>query len=137
MSTVTEVALQFVDQINKHNVEALCQLMTPEHIFIDSLGNRFAGRDTMPPAWEEYFRLFPDYFMEIVEVFYQGNVVMLTGTASGTYCPNAQLIAPNHWQMPAAWRAEIINGAVQQWQVYADNEPVRQIIRTANPTPLG
>jgi hypothetical protein len=35
----------------------------------------------------------------------------------------------NHWTTPAAWRASIRDGLIAEWRVYADNEPIRQIMR--------
>jgi hypothetical protein len=35
----------------------------------------------------------------------------------------------NFWKTPAAWRAVIKEGKVAVWQVYADNEPIRAIMR--------
>jgi hypothetical protein len=31
-------------------------------------------------------------------------------------------------QMPAAWRARISGSLIAEWRVYADNDPIRQIM---------
>jgi len=33
------------------------------------------------------------------------------------------------WTVPTAWRAVVRNGQVAEWQVYADNEPLRASLR--------
>jgi hypothetical protein len=38
----------------------------------------------------------------------------------------------NFWKMPAAWRAVVKDGKVALWQVYADNEPIRAIMRKSS-----
>ena len=67
-------------------------------------------------AWAEYFRLFPDYRIEIEEMFSNGPSVTVTGFASGTYQQGET------WHIPAAWKAHTVNGSVDLWQVYADTK---------------
>jgi ketosteroid isomerase-like protein len=35
----------------------------------------------------------------------------------------------NYWKTPASWRAVVKDGRISVWQVYADNEPIRAIMR--------
>jgi uncharacterized protein (TIGR02246 family) len=42
-SEVENVFNRLVAAINDHDAEALGSLMTPDHLFIDSLGNRLQG----------------------------------------------------------------------------------------------
>ena len=37
--------------------------------------------------------------------------------------------AATKWQTPAAWKARIRGPLVAEWRVYADNEPIRAIMR--------
>lgn len=61
MSDLAEsVAHAFVRAINRQDPNALVDLMTPEHKFIDSMGNAVQGRETMRNAWEKYFSIVPD-----------------------------------------------------------------------------
>jgi hypothetical protein len=87
------------------------------------------------------------------------DVVVMLGKARGTYChpcdedlspgtptncpdegslprsPNArdrghpELKMENRWETPAAWRAVVEGGLVAEWRVYADNEPMRELMR--------
>ena len=45
--TAQNVAEQFVNAINAHDIERLASLMTSDHRFIDSLGVVVEGRDAM------------------------------------------------------------------------------------------
>jgi ketosteroid isomerase-like protein len=65
--------------------------MTDDHIFIDSLGTRIAGREAMRKGWAAYFAMVPDYALAIDETFTQGDTVVLLGTAHGTYAPDGVL----------------------------------------------
>lgn len=118
------VALRFVNEINRHDVAALDQLMSGDFRFVDALGQEVRGKERMHEAWTSYFAMFPDYRIAIREHLALGPVVALFGTASGTAARNGEPAGPARWTLPAAWRAVIREGRVSEWQVYADNEPV-------------
>ena len=42
-----EIFKQFVTAINSHDVGTIAQLMTADHAFVDSLGNRVQGATSM------------------------------------------------------------------------------------------
>jgi ketosteroid isomerase-like protein len=120
------VALTFVKAINRHDVDALAALMTPEHRSVDSLGKMVEGRDNARAVWVGCFRMVPDYAISLEETVCSGPVVILLGGAQGTYTPDGWLKAENSWETPAAFRAVIKDGKVSEWRVYADNEPMKK-----------
>jgi len=128
---------EFVDAINRHSVEALSALMTEDHVFIDSLGARVKGREKVTAGWKGYFRMVPDYSITVEEIYSDGAVVVMLGSAQGTYSTGGQLLAANQWQTPAAWRAVTRGSQVAEWRVYADNEPIREIMRRSGGTAAG
>ena len=122
------VAHAFAQAISRQDVAALTGLMTPDHRFIDSLGNVVEGRDKMRAGWAGYFRMVPDYTVTIDETCCNDAVVVMIGSAQGTYAPDGALREENRWQAPAAFRAVIEDGKVAEWRVYADNEPIRRLM---------
>ena len=124
-----EIVQHFIDQINVHDVDGLSVLLTPDHRFIDSLGSVVVGRETMREGWRQYFQMVPDYHIEITQAFTDGGEVALLGSAGGTYARNMQMKPADAWQTPAAWHAVVRDGLIAEWQVYADNEPIRQRMR--------
>ena len=128
-----DVVLAFVAKINAHEVDGLCSLMTGDHLFIDSVGTKVRGRDTMRGAWLAYFHMIPDFTIEIDSVVSDDNVVGLFGRSRGTFSPDGVLREKNKWEMPSAWRAVVHGHSVAEWQVFADNEPVRQIMAERSP----
>lgn len=126
-----QTARRLVEQINAHDVEALAALLTADHRFVDSLGVVVCGRDTLREGWRQYFRLVPDYHIEVRRVLCEGGHVVLLGEARGTYSSDGALKAQNAWNTPAAFHALIEDGGVARWQVYADNEPIRRCMRAA------
>jgi hypothetical protein len=73
----------------------------------------------------------PDYSIIVEEIFCDGPVVVMLGKARGTYSTDGELKAENRWETPAAWRAVVEGGLVAEWRVYADNEPMRKLMRQA------
>ncbi len=78
-----DVALRFLERINAHDIDGMAALMAERHRFVDSGGAAQAGRLPMRDAWERYFRMVPDYHVEIDETFTEGTVVVLLGSARG------------------------------------------------------
>jgi len=122
------VAVAFAGAISRQDVDALVALMTPNHRFVDSLGGVTEGRDVMRAGWVGYFRMVPDYAIDIEETYCAGPVVVMLGVARGTYAPDGQISEENRWHTPAALRAVIEDGKVAEWRVYADNEPMRRLM---------
>jgi ketosteroid isomerase-like protein len=112
---------QFVAAINAHDLEALTSLMTPDHLFVDAMGNRVQGAQSMHAGWRGYFAMCPDYWIRIRKSVSERDTVLATGEAGGT-------IDDVSWRTPAAWEAVIRGGTVAEWRVFADNKPVYEIL---------
>lgn len=125
------VVRHFMAAINGADVDALAELLTKGHVLVDSLGYRVRGRQAVTRAWAGYFAMVPDYRIVARETVVSGRTVVVLGTAAGSY---VSLDDTNHgkWQVPAAWRAVIQRGRIAEWQVYADNEPIRALMRNAS-----
>lgn len=126
------VAEAFVRAINRQDADAIADLMTEQHRFIDSMGKASEGRETMRQGWIKYFQMVPDYTVAIEETLCDGPVVVMLGVAEGTYAPHGQLKPENRWTTPTVFRAFIEDGKVAEWRVYCDNEPIRQRMAKAS-----
>jgi len=128
----SRVAERFVDRINAHDVEGLVSLMSVDHVFIDSLGNKFT-RPAIEAGWRQYFATVPDYWVRVDRVIDDEPTMVLIGAAGGTYVANGDSIrSENKWETPAVWRAVVREGKVSEWQIFADNEPMRAKMRKAS-----
>jgi ketosteroid isomerase-like protein len=128
-----ETLLQFLDRINQRDVDKLAELMTEDHIFIDSLGSSVRGREKVRAGWRGYYAFCPDYWVSHEEVFQNGNKVAVFGSAGGTIADNRKLPLENKWRVTAAWLAVGENDLVKEWRIYADNKPVYDIIAKSKP----
>ena len=131
--TPIETVLDFLDRINRRDPDKLAELMTEDHVFVDSLGNTVSGREKMRASWRAYYSFCPDYWVSHEEVLANGNTVAVFGAAGGTIAAKGKLPPENKWRTPAAWLAVVENGMVQEWRVYADNKPVYEILAKSKP----
>jgi hypothetical protein len=138
---IKSVALDFVNRINAGDADRLAELMTEDHEFIDMEGSSARGRGTMRDNWIAYYRLFPDYHMQIEQVLVRGTTVILIGRSTGTLSEHGRqvLAGPDgnpppaeELQGPAIWTAEIRDRLVAQWCVLKDTPAVRSRLGIAS-----
>ena len=97
--------------INGHDVPALVSLMTPDHVFIDSLGNKVRGASSMEPGWRGYFAMCPDYWIRADHLLVSEDTVLAAGEAGGT-------INTHPWRTPAAFKAVVTISTVKMKAVF-------------------
>ncbi|MCI0449695.1 MAG: Type 1 glutamine amidotransferase-like domain-containing protein [Chlorobi bacterium] len=122
------IVKEYIKKINEHDVEAIVNMMSEDHTFIDSLGINTNGRENMRAAWDTYLTFFPDYTVQIRDIISKNGMVAVFGTAKGTLATGGRLLDENKFEIPASWTAVVKDGKIAKWRVYADNEPVRKLI---------
>src|SRR5580698_5291912 len=116
-----EILKRWLAAINGHDVPGLTALMAANFVFVDSLANRVVGAAHMENGWRGYFAMCPDYWIRADHAMAEGETMLVAGEAGGT-------INGESWRTPAAWKAVIRDGSVVEWQVFADNKPVYEIL---------
>ena len=119
----------FLRAVNRQDAETMQLLMADDLRMIDSMSNTVEGRETVHEAWKQYFRMVPDYTVALEEIYVEGPAVVFLGTAQGTFSTDGRLPAENRWKTPLAVRALVSDGKIAEWRIYADNEPMREILR--------
>jgi hypothetical protein len=93
----TEIAQKFAKAITANDTDGLSKLMS-NHVFVDSLGNRFPA-SPMRSGWQEYFTMVPDYWIKVDQIVSEKNAVILFGSAGGTLVPKGGVMKPeNKWE---------------------------------------
>jgi ketosteroid isomerase-like protein len=118
----------FANAINEHSVDKIYSLMTDDHTFVDAHGNEVKGKDKMKSGWSAYFQWFPDYKIEILDLFMEGDILAAFGFASATFHGNEVDSKENHWRLPASWKIVVDHDKIRSWQVYADTKIPFEII---------
>lgn len=119
-----DTLLAFIDRINAQDVDGLAELMSDDHRFLDAHGNEVVGKEKMIAGWRGYFEWFPDYEIEVTDIFEHGEHFGLFGFAAGSF----QGKSDASWRLPAAWKAIVKDGRVALWQVFADTKIPFEII---------
>jgi ketosteroid isomerase-like protein len=122
-SALVEIALEFIECINRQDLAKLTGLMTEDHTFVDSAGDAQASRSLMTQGWRDYFDANPRYLIHVCEVFVHEPRVVVVGrtTRSHVGLPRAVEI-----QETLIWEAEIDGDLVQRWQIFDDSVLVRK-----------
>jgi ketosteroid isomerase-like protein len=125
---IEKIANKFIEAINRHDVEAIGELMSDDCVYVDSDGTTYDDIEQMKGGWPGYFKMFPDYKIDAPEFVVSGDTVILLGRACGTYTTDGALKPENHWEIPAAWKAVVAGDKIKLWQWIADNSIVAKII---------
>ena len=91
--------------------------MAADHVFIDSAGSVFSGKDLMLKAWQDFFQQYPDYQNHFSSLETRGNEVIVVGFSTCSFEPLAG---------PALWTARVSGGLVAEWRVYIDTPENRK-----------
>jgi ketosteroid isomerase-like protein len=111
-------AAAFNDAINRRDLDALGELMTEGHTFIDSEGNVFSGKDGVLNAWQDFFDAFPDYRNDWLKLRCVGTVLIAVGRSVCSTEPTLD--------GPAIWTAITADDKVSEWRVYEDTPANRR-----------
>lgn len=112
-----DIALRFVEQINRQNLPRLVDLMSEDHTFIDLSGDIQRGRELMRQGWAGYFDLCPDYMIHVAEVYLVGDTVILLGRTTGSHTRQ-----PRHEEIRGTlmWVTAVTATQVARWQIVHD-----------------
>jgi ketosteroid isomerase-like protein len=117
-----------VEAINSGRGERVANAMSLDGVFVDSLGRRIEGRSALTDGWRAYFRLFPDYRIEVDGLMADEMEALLHGRARGTLHRDGRAVEGGGWEVQAAWRAVSDGRRIALWQVFADNKPVYALL---------
>ena len=112
-----DLAFQFVEFINRRDLDGLASLMADDHIFIDLSGEVHRDREALIDGWRSYFNQFPEYMIHLAEVYIFGDRVALVGRTTGSHTGQ-----PRHeeFQGTVIWVAETHKGKLKRWQLVKD-----------------
>lgn len=114
------IALQFNECITNADLDGLSDLMTDDHIFIDTANNRIKGKgNNIVQAWQPFFYLYPGYRNIFENIIVRSSTVIMQGYS---ICSDEIL---NH--IHTIWVAEIVENKVGLWHIYPDTNENREL----------
>jgi ketosteroid isomerase-like protein len=117
-------AIAFNEAINQRNLDALRELMTDGHAFIDADDNVVAGKAAVLNAWKGFFSAFPDYRNDWSQVMATHGRHVALGRS---VCSTEPAL-----EGPAIWTVRTAGDKVSEWRVYADTPANRVQLEIAN-----
>jgi len=123
-----ETVLQYIEAINAAEIDKIVDLMSEDHIFIDSGDGKYQGKDLMKQGWIGYYTIFPDYRIDIIDITENDSIIGIFGYASGTYKGIKDATNSNFFRIPASWKAVVEDGKIKHWQVYCESKIPEQIV---------
>jgi ketosteroid isomerase-like protein len=111
------VVLQFNEYINNRDLQGLSNLMTEDHVFIDSNDDVHSGKGLMIKGWGDFFHQFPDYRNHFAIVESRGDRVFVIGHSTCSFKP---------LDGPALWTVKVEDGLIAEWRVYLDTVENRE-----------
>ena len=78
-SRAADVVMSFNECISRRDLGGLSNLMTDDHVFIDSGDNTIAGKERCVEAWRAFFATFPDYRNHFVRVLSAASEAVILG----------------------------------------------------------
>ncbi len=127
--TVKETVRNFGEAVNAHDISHITALLTNDHIFIDATGKEVNGKGNTTTGWGDLFKSFPDYHIEMKEIFANGDTVAAFGFVEGSY----KGVKENHCRIPTSWKAIVQGQQIKLLQVYGDTKLHSDIIAKNNP----
>jgi ketosteroid isomerase-like protein len=109
----------FNEHINNRDLAGLADLMSEDHVFIDSSDDVHTGKQNMVASWRLFFEEYPDYRNHFEYIEARGDIVLISGYSTCSFEP---------LDGPALWTAKLKDGFVEEWRVYKDTEQNRREI---------
>lgn len=123
-SLALQVVRAFIAKINAHTTDGLAALMTDDHRCVDTFGATGQGREVVRQLWRAHFTNVPDYKIVCKHMISEDYIIAIFGTVSGTYQHSSTKVAPQSWEVPAAWKAVVHGTRVAEWHTYYGVPPV-------------
>lgn len=126
-SELSKAALRFIEALNSHNIGVISTLITPDAAFNEILGKKIKGKEDITGALEKLFKIFPEFFIRINEVFENKNSIVLIGIAvmAAEFSPGTK---PKRIKIKSALHIEVKGGKINSCTVYADAIKVYRIL---------
>ena len=84
--------------------------MADDYTFVDAHGNEMGGKMKVKAAWEAYLKFSPDYRIEVSDMLSSGEIIVVIGSAGGTFKEKKTDNNKSYWRLPAACKALSITG---------------------------
>ena len=117
------VAADFVDCINRRDVDGLSARMTDDHTLHVFDEPPLRGKDANVAAWHGYAANFPEYTIVVRQVGERAGTVAVLGHTTGSHLA---LPDEEEQELTLFWLAEVSGGLVRSWTLVEDTPDRRR-----------
>jgi ketosteroid isomerase-like protein len=119
----TAIALEFVDRINRGDLEGLVAMMSEDHRLEVFDEEPVVGRAANASAWRGYMTAFPLYVIYPRRINANGEVVAILGHTTGSHL---DIPESEERELLLIWLAYVRDGAVERWRLIGDSPANRK-----------
>jgi ketosteroid isomerase-like protein len=121
-----DIAIKFVERINRGDLPGLLELMAHDYTFIAIDGTLdLTGKLQAEAGWRGYFELCPEYMIHLCEVHQTPELVALVGRTTGSHL---RLQRIEEFRETLIWTAQVRGGLVAEWRIYNDTPEIRDVL---------
>ena len=121
-----DVTLAYVEALNRHDMNALSDIITFDHKFVDLDGEVRRNRTSVMSGWEAFFRMSPTYGVHIWDILSADDSVLLTGRATSK---DNSMTRSEEFDRKLLFRSKVRGGKVAEWVVMKDTPNNRRKLR--------
>lgn len=119
----------FIDILNHHQVDSLAAILHQDAEFVDTQNRYLTGNKRIAQGWGKYWEIFPDYHLEVENIWIQSDSIAIFAMAKATYKNKQSESNENQWEIPIALQLYFTNGKMMHWKMYGDTKIIYEIIR--------
>ncbi len=116
------LAISFIDCINRRDLAALRDLLSPDHRLEVFDEQPLIGKRANAIAWRGYLDKFPDYVIYPRQMNERGGTVAILGHTTGSHLGQRD---QDERIRTLIWLADIRHGRVTRWKLIEDNAESR------------
>lgn len=123
-------ATHFIEMLNQHQADSLSVMLHQDAEFIDTQNRHLTGNQRIAQGWKKYWEIFPDYHLEVENIWIESDSIAIFAMAKATYKNKKSESNENQWEIPMALQLHLINGKIKYWKMYGDTKIIYEIIRS-------
>ncbi len=126
----TKCVTRFIELLNRHQADSLSFILHQDAEFIDTQNRYLKGNERIAKGWKKYWEIFPDYHLEVENIWVESGKIALFAKAKATYKNKQSESNENQWEIPMAIQLQLSDNKIIAWRMYGDTKIIYEIIRS-------
>ncbi len=118
-----QITLDFIDAINRNDLDKVTGIMTEDHLFIDLDKEEIYDHKTLVRWWQFYFSHWPEYRICVSELYQHENKVIVIGRTCGSH---VEIPVSREYRDTLLWYSEVVDNQIKNWHLHYDTYEARE-----------